>query len=642
MTALLNRFRERKLVQWALAYLAGAWLLLQVLDLLSDAFGWPAGAQQIAIVLLAVGFFAALVLAWYHGEKGQQRVSGPELLMLSALLVIAGGVVWLIGRGDAEASGTITARAGAVPGQATPASTLTAERSIAVLPFDNLSESKENEYFSDGITDEILTTLANVGELRVISRTSVMQYKGTSKPLRQIASELGVAHILEGSVQRSGNQVRITAQLIDAKADVHLWAQRYDRPLKDVFAVQSEIAQEIAAALQTELSPAERRRIEAQPTENLAAYDLYLRGRELYNQDREANETAIELFKQALRLDSTFAPAHAWLARAYGQRMQIYGFPPAWADSGVAVAKTAISLEPNLADGHSALGLNYSMLGRLREANEAGRRALALNPSLAVTYTVMARDARTLGQHDQALLLGQRAVSLDPLSPFGPHHTGANYWYLGDDARAERWLQKSMQIRPNFFGGQMFLIYLHLSRGNTRAATEAARRWLETSPNNPIALTTAGDAALATGDFEQAARYFGQLLRILPDGRHLITYRSFRTHLATALLKTGERERARVLLDQAVADARRELDAGHEAPGIPLEVGIIHLLRGEKDAGYRWLERAVDAGWRDLRLMRLDPAFESVRHEPRFQRLLDRINTDLQVQRERLARKGRW
>lgn len=195
------------------------------------------------------------------------------------------------------------------------------EKSIAVLPFDNLSQDSENEYFSDGLTEDIITQLSKLGELTVISRSSVMRYKNEERDLRQIGSVLGVATILEGSVRRSGDKLRISAQLVDTSADRQLWAETYDREMKDVFAIQSEVAEMIAMALKVELSPEEKERIEKSPTTNLTAYDFYLKGQEYYLRYRGPdNESAIELFERALELDPDFALAHSGLADAYFQR----------------------------------------------------------------------------------------------------------------------------------------------------------------------------------------------------------------------------------------------------------------------------------------------------------------------------------
>ncbi len=265
------------------------------------------------------------------------------------------------------------------PGAAAPD-----RKSIAVLPFQNLSPDPENAFFADGMTEDILTQLAKIRDLKVISRTSVMRYKGTQKPLREIAAELSVATVLEGSVRRAGDRVRIVGQLVDARTDQHLWAETYDREIKDVFAIQSEVAQQIAAALKATLSPAEKKRIEQSPTQDLAAYDLYLKGRELYNRYRKTdNEAAIELFQKALELDPAFALGYAGLGDAYAQRALRFGFPQSWLDTSLEVSRKAIALNPELAEGYKALGLAYQAKGKYRESLDATRRAAEINPNYA-------------------------------------------------------------------------------------------------------------------------------------------------------------------------------------------------------------------------------------------------------------------
>jgi TolB-like protein len=310
MLSLLQRLKERKLFQWALAYLAGAWLIFQGIEVLAEPWSLSAGFQQVLHVLLGIGFLVTLVLAWYHGEKGRQRASGIELLILAGILVIAGAAVAVLGRGEDAGREPIAEQLGA-------ASSVIDPKSVAVLPFANLSADPENEFFTDGITDAIITHLTKIADLKVTSRTSSMQYKGGDKSLLDIAAELGVTTIVEGSVQQTGDRIRVNAQLIDAQSDEHLWAEIYDRDLKDIFAIQSDIAGQVAAAVGAELTGAERERVEERPTENLEAYEFYLRGMEYYRRPgwlAEDYRSAQRMWEQAVELDPSFALAHAWLS----------------------------------------------------------------------------------------------------------------------------------------------------------------------------------------------------------------------------------------------------------------------------------------------------------------------------------------
>jgi len=257
-------------------------------------------------------------------------------------------------------------------GESAPSETSVAEevdsKSIAVLPFDNLSPDPENEYFSLGITEDIITQLSKIPDLRVTSRTSAMRYQDSEKSVREIAQELQVASILEGSVRRVENQVRITAQLVDAMTDEHLWAETYDREIEDIFAIQSDVAEQIASSLKVELSPEDRARIERKPTENLTAYDYYLKGRDqYYSYSREDNERAIEFFNEALEVDPDYALAHGGLADAYAQRWLWYGFGEEWLDSAIEESSKAVALDPDLAETYQAEGLVQRLLRDARE-----------------------------------------------------------------------------------------------------------------------------------------------------------------------------------------------------------------------------------------------------------------------------------
>ncbi|MGN6788115.1 MAG: hypothetical protein ACTHJP_01115, partial [Rhodanobacteraceae bacterium] len=258
MNEFIARLKQCKLVQWAIAYVAFAFALLQGMDVIAHQFGWPDGLQRGITLVLIIGFVVVLVLAWYHGERGAQKVSGTEIVILALLLAIGGGLLWRFERNAPSTS--LNFHAAANPDAA--ASAVSADRrSIAVLPFENLSSDKDNAYFAAGMQDEILTRLSKIGTLRVISRTSTLPFASHPENLPEIARKLGVANILEGSVQRIGNKVRINVQLIQAKGDSDLWSETYDRTLDDVFTVQGEVAGRIADHLGAALNGTAKREV---------------------------------------------------------------------------------------------------------------------------------------------------------------------------------------------------------------------------------------------------------------------------------------------------------------------------------------------------------------------------------------------
>jgi len=342
--------RRRKVVQWGVAYVAAAWGLLQGLAYLSSVFQWPAHLQRPATVAFIVGLPIVLVLAWYHGDRGQQRVSGRELSILTVLLLIGGGLFWWVGQMPYEPPATSSPSS-----EATRFTDDASSLSIAVLPFVNMSEDKNNEYFSDGISEELLNVLVRVDGLGVASRTSSFGYKGSTLGTAEIAKALKVNHVLEGSVRKAGNSVRITAQLIDAVNDRHLWSETYDRELTDIFAIQEEIANAIVDALRSQLGQS---KIAATAvtvradTDNLEAYQLYLKARELF--------IARKNLEESIRLSSA---SRRWTptSRAAGR-----GSPrsPRWLRGGGSRTGTTLRWRSSPPSGRSRSMRPYRCLGQ--------------------------------------------------------------------------------------------------------------------------------------------------------------------------------------------------------------------------------------------------------------------------------------
>ncbi len=310
MTDLWQRLKQRKLVQWALAYVAAVFALLQGIDIVATKFGWPDLVERGLIIAACIGFFIALLLAWYHGERGVQRVSRIELVILTLLLAIGGALMWWL------APATHPPLNATAPALTEPSTADT--KSIAVLPFENLSEDKDNEFFSDGLSEEILNSLARIDGLRVIGRTSSFQFKGKDVDSRAIGERLGVANLLEGSVRREGERARITAQLIRASDGTQLWSQTYDRTVKDSLAVQLDIAEQVAGVLNVVLDDRQRERMRAAGVKNVDAFIAYQKGWKLYiDAHRKPGVNLIDglrlanvEFEKAIALDPDFSFAY--------------------------------------------------------------------------------------------------------------------------------------------------------------------------------------------------------------------------------------------------------------------------------------------------------------------------------------------
>lgn len=416
--SLWNNLRRRKVVQWGLAYAAGAWGLLQGLEYVSDTFGWPQQLQQVATLALLIGLPIVLVIAWYHGDRGEQRVTGAELAIITLLFLLGGGIFWRYERASEPAPS-----AGAGPASAPTAAVEPgpgpSDKSVAVLPFANMSDAPGAEYFSDGLAEEILNALAQIQGLRVPSRTSSFSFRDTQADLKQVADALQVAHVLEGSVRRDGQRIRVTAQLIDARSDSHLWSKTWDRQLEDVFAVQQEIAQEIANSLEVQFSGGGGPR--SVGTDSVEAYEHYLQGRHLWRQRGEGPlRASIEQFEAAIRLDPGFARAHSGLAAATAVLVSYTG-PDVPAEPFLNAAQThaqrALSLDSSLAEAHTVLASVLEERWQWQAADAEFRRAVTLDPSDSTTQQWYGEFLGRVGRHQESEKYCRRALALDPLSP---------------------------------------------------------------------------------------------------------------------------------------------------------------------------------------------------------------------------------
>src|SRR5881398_113780 len=497
MNEFFQRLKERKLVQWAIAYVAAAFALLQGIDIVAQQFGWPEGVRRGITLGLVVGFFVTLVLAWYHGERGAQRVTGTELLIIGLVLALGGGFLWRF----AAASRTPDNKTAIAPNESRmpePAAVIP-EKSIAVLPFENLSSDKENAYFTDGVQDEILTDLAKIADLKVISRTSVMQYKtGAPRNLREIGQQLGVAHVVEGSVQRAANKVRVNAQLIDARTDAHLWAQTYDRDLADVFAIQSEIAKAIADQLQTKLSPNEKKAIEQPPTTDITAFNLYSHAKNLFltafagANGRADLLQAADLLKQAVARDPSFFQAYCQLAF---NEINIYGVldhTPAHLAHAEAALQSAARLRPDAGETHLARARNLywghlDYDGALREL-EIARQSL---PGEDWIFSLKGYIERRQGRWEECIRDLERATQLDPRNILTLQQLALTYQQLRRYAEERSTYERILTFEPNDPVTRSMHAFVELdSKADTRPLHEVTDSIRD---KNPAALSSVAD-----------------------------------------------------------------------------------------------------------------------------------------------------
>jgi serine/threonine protein kinase/lipopolysaccharide biosynthesis regulator YciM len=511
------------------------------------------------------------------------------------------------------------------------------ERSIAVLPFKNMVPDPENEWFSDGLTEDIITQLAKIGELKVISRTSVMLYKDSNKSLRQIGEELGVAAILEGSVRRSGNRVRVVGQLIDARTDEHIWAESYDREMKDIFAIQSDVAIQIAAALKTSLSPGEKELVQRKPTENLTAYEYYLRGRDYYSRYRKQdNENAIELFKKALELDPNYAMAYAGLGDAYGQGVGKFRFAPVWLDSAIEVSQRAISIDPNCAEAYKALGVSYLVKGFFREALDANLRALELNENYEPAMANAGWAHLSMGQLDEALKWIRRAVSRNPSTAYLYCVVGVVHAALKDYDEAELWLKKSADLQPDLSYAYDALIEVYVEQDEYDQARACARKHLSVTANKPFGLDRAGDVEFFSGNYDQAMKYYEEARELASGDLATTTYPSHIINLAYLYWKMDRQREAREMFAEYLRAAHGWVEEGNESRYIRYRIASINAAQGNKERAYVWLQRAIDAGWRNYSRISMDPLFENLRDDEQFKEIMAEVKGMVDEMRRRV------
>ncbi|HEV7490771.1 MAG TPA: hypothetical protein VGO25_08195 [Rhodanobacteraceae bacterium] len=605
MSDFLLRLRRRKIVQWALAYVAGAFALIQVVDVIGQRFGWPAEVMRGGIVALAVGFFVVLVLAWYHGERGAQRVSGVELVILAMLFAIGGLVLSHVAKGPTAAQDPTATHdvapetpkvSGALPIQA---------KSIAVLPFENLSADKDNAYFAGGMRDEILTRLAGIHDLKVISRTSTEQYGSHPADIKTVAAQLGVAAVLEGSVQKAGDSAHINVQLIDTRSDTHLWAESYDRDLKNIFAVERDVAEKVTNALQAELLPSEEARMASVPTENIEAHDLFLRGLAHYN---KANDeyllapaelpVAFKLFEQALDKDPNFALAAASLSAAHSY---MYWFGPDRTQARLAAAKAAadraLALKPDLGEAHYALAMYYYWGHRdyatARRELRLARETLPNNSDVELSDAAI---SRRLGQFDDAIAGFKRAAELAPHSAAPSFNLGQVYAVRRQYAEADRYFASAAAVNAD---PDLELVRRATNGLIWKGDLESLRKAIDSAKARPEFYRSNGtrmfEVAWWSRDYPAAAKICEQdATDHWVDGANVALPK--RLYLAWAEEAAGDGAKAHALYQALRGELASSL---HEHP----DVAEDHLVLGFADAGLGMKEEALAEGRKAMALL---------------------------------------
>ena len=575
MNEFFQRLKQRKLVQWAIAYVAAAFALLQGIDIVAGQFGWPEGVRRGITLGLVVGFLVTLVLAWYHGERGAQRVTGTELVIIALVLALGGGLLWrfttvrLQDKSLATPNHHKTELAVTIP-----------EKSIAVLPFVNMSADEADEYLCDGMTEELVNVLSKVKGLRVPGRSSSFAFKGKNEEdiFRKVGEQLHVNSVLEGSVRKAGDKLRVMAQLINVADGFHLWSDSYDGDMKDILAMESDVAQRVVRALKVQLGVDEARALTNKPTENAEAYRLYLLGRYHFGKFARVGWTdAIQYFEQALRIDPGYALAYCGLADTYGWAGgQTLPGREAWAKE-MEFAQKALALDPKLAEAHLAMATAFFCVLDPHGFEKELDRAVKLNPNLALAYDQYGWTFGQMGRHDESISAEKRALELDPLnSLFNTDLAFFFYWARRyDDAIAQ--IRKTLELDANAAVAHHCLGWCNIWKRNLTEATE---------------------------EFQKAVT-----LDDLPWYKASLGY-------AYAAL----RDRAKA--EQVIRDLDELAKKQYVSPALRASV---YLGLGEKGKALDWIEKAYED--RDPMLWwKTDQLYDSVRNEPRFLALMEKVD----------------
>ena len=659
MTGFFEEVKRRKVYRVAVAYIIAAGGIIQLASATFPAWELPNWSLRLVILLLLVGFPIALILAWAFDITSQGIRATPDTpaprtrRRRNIIMLIATGVV-------------ISAATGFFLLPRVAAHKV--DKSIAVLPFENLSDEKENAYFADGVQDDVLTNLSKISDLRVISRTSVMQYRGRPTNLREIGKALGVSNILEGSVRRSGNRVRVNVQLIDANTDEHVWANDYDRDVTDVFAIQSDLAREIANALQAKLSPAEKSQMTRKPTENPEAYLAFVQAHDLScsYEDPAKLKQSEQLYQRAVDLDPNFALALArysqlesWIARDIDRA-------PERREKARTLAERALELQPDLSEAHLARGYSYywgdNNYGAALKEFEIAQQGL---PNESEVYLAIGAIQRRQGKWAESTANMEKAASLNPKDTWPLQNLTFNYAMQRNFGAANKTIDRALELNPNGIGLWEIKVKLAIAEKADFSVYERALEKMKSLPMSSeerlkvvgaqadlllfqrkyqqvlqlaqsipdeslaaipgasagkyyaigVAQKGLDDDAAARTAFLQAKNILEEQLKQKPDdaGLHI--------QLAKLLARLGEKDAAITEAQQAT-DLRPESKDAFDGPRITEDVAQVYAILGDNARAIELLDGLLSRPTGvTLQSLRVNPAWDPIRSDPAFQAL---------------------
>jgi adenylate cyclase len=576
-----SELKRRNVYKVAITYAVVAWLLIQAASILLPTFEAPAWVMKALVVFLALGFVISVMISWAFEAtpEGLKRTEDVPPDVAAKL------PTWSRRKFATFIIGVAVIAAGLLAYQflRAPRSTITSSaenKSIAVLPFVNMSADKNDEYLSDGVSEELITALSKITGLQVKARTSSFAFKGKNEDIQKIGELLHVSHLLEGSVAKAGNKLRITAQLIQASDGNHLWSDTYDRDMQDIFAVRSEVAQQVAATLKIRLLGEEKRKIDKKPTENIEAYNLYRQGRYYGdNVSEEGIKKALPFFQQAIQKDPRFAMAYAGMADTYVAAADAFIAPREAFSKAKEAALKAIELDDTLAEAHASLGLlHYHYDWDWAAAEKEFKRALVLNPQSAWSYALYAQFLGGMGRVDEANDQGRRALEIDPLSATARWCLGWAFLNAGRSDEAIEQISKAMELNPNSAWARTFLGRAYLTKGMQQRGIEEMETARRDGPDDVFVLGLLGYGYAVTG---RRADAFKVLHSLDEMEKHRYVSRAARVYVYAGL--------------------------------------------GDNDKAFEWLEKAYQERSDALAWFRQEPESKSLRSDPRFAALMRKV-----------------
>jgi TolB-like protein/Flp pilus assembly protein TadD len=636
-----SELKRRNVFRAGFAYLIAALVLRQMAIILSNRVGLSDKISDFLDWFLLGGFPIAMVLAWFFeaSPKGfilttssqstknpyrpgrKKPFTGNLTIVLLCFLVLSQFAYFYFSRNSSSGGSNI-------------------KESIAVLPFDNRSEDQSDEYFADGLTDEIIEHLSILGDLHVINRQSIQEYRGEDLSYKKVASELNVANILTGSVRRSGDIIKISAKLIECATNKYLWGETFQRNSRDLMSVQSEIARSIAAVLNIRINQLEKAKLDRLPTRNSTSYDYYLKGRTLYYlYQSQSNDQAIEQFRMAIALDPGYALAWAGLGDAYSQMHNRFGREITWIDSSIIASKKAIQLDSTISEGYKALANAFNYAGRYDTAFILLKKAVKLNPNNAQAIGNLGTSYFLLGDLPQALKWEKDAAGLNPKNAIPFQIVGWTYQLLGDLPNAESWLEKSLELNStSYWDTYELLAYCYVCQGRKQEALKLVNTLMQKIHPDSRAYEIAGLISHFAGDKMRAQSYFQQSIEqnqgyvddpntVSPIG------------LGQILLEERKSVEADVYLSHALEINLNEIKNGSQDKNALFHIAAIYAIRGQRGQALQWLQKAISANWIDYAQLQHGPWFARYREDPEVVaqiKMLSRKTEEMRKMAERL------